>query len=85
MLYNTDKELLVYAKYLLKKHFDIESTGLHLLTRAGKNIHFPNGTYKSTKNCYCIYIRAKSLQNFYKYINFTIKRKQQRLLKAIKQ
>jgi len=71
MFYNTNKELLVYVQYLLKKYFDVEATGPHLV----------NGK----KDYYYIYIRAKSLLNFYKYIGFTIKRKQKTLIKAIKQ
>jgi intein-encoded DNA endonuclease-like protein len=81
-LYNTNKELLIYAKYLLKRFFDIDST-LHLATREGSITYCPNGVYKATKNCYYLYIRAKSLFDFYKHIGFTIKRKQRRLLKAI--
>ena len=85
-LYNTNKELLVYVKYLLKKYFDIDTTGPHLITRKGNIRHFPNGTItKTTKNYYYLYIRINSLLNFYKYIGFTIKRKQERLIKAIKQ
>jgi intein-encoded DNA endonuclease-like protein len=84
-LYNTNKELLIYAKYLLKKYFNINATGPHLATRKDSIKHFPNGKkYKANEDCYYIYIRANSLLNFYKHIGFTIKRKQQRLIKAIK-
>ena len=70
----------------LKKYFNINSTGPYLATRKGSIRHFPNGiTSKTTEDCYYIYIRADSLPSFYKYIGFTIKRKQQRLIKAIKQ
>ncbi len=48
-LYNTDKELLVYAKYLLEKYFNINTTGQYLARKAGKIVHFPNGEYKATK------------------------------------
>ncbi len=86
ILYNTDKELLNYAGYLLKKYFNIETTGPYLKEKSGAISYFSNGkTAKSNKDCYYIRIRAKSLQNFYKYIGFTIKRKQLRLLEAIKQ
>jgi len=81
-LYNTDEKLLSYIQYLLKRFFDIDST-LHLATRKGNITYCPNGVYKSTKNCYYLYIRAKSLFDFYKHIGFTIRRKQRRLLKAI--
>jgi intein-encoded DNA endonuclease-like protein len=83
-LYNTNKELLVYIQYLLKRFFDIDST-LHLSGRRGSIKHFPNGKIaKTTKNYYLLYIHARSLLNFYKHIGFTIKRKQQTLIKAIK-
>jgi intein-encoded DNA endonuclease-like protein len=85
VLCNTNKELLIYAQYLLKKYFDIDTTGPHLKRRKGSIVHFPNGKIsKATEDYYYIYIRAKSLLNFYKYIGFTIKRKQQRLIEAIK-
>jgi intein-encoded DNA endonuclease-like protein len=84
-LYNTNKEILIYVQYLLKKYFDIDATGPHLATRKGSIRYFPNGiTTKTTEDYYYIYIRANSLVNFYKYIGFTIKRKQQRLIIAIK-
>jgi intein-encoded DNA endonuclease-like protein len=83
-LYNADKQLLIYVQHLLKKFFNVDATGPHLETRKDSIKHFPNGkVYKTTQNCYYIYIRAKSLLNFYKHIGFTIKRKQQRLIKAI--
>jgi len=84
-LCNTNKELLIYVQYLLKKYFDIDTTGPYLKTKSGKIAHFPNGIItKTTEDCYYIYVRVKSLLNFYKHIGFTIKRKQQRLIKALK-
>ncbi|MEM3406147.1 MAG: LAGLIDADG family homing endonuclease [Nitrososphaerota archaeon] len=71
-LYNTNVGLLNYAKYLLKKYFNIDATGPHF-----------NKKTKTTKNCYYLYIRTNTLSNFYDYIGFIIKRKQQRLIKAI--
>ncbi|MEM3406631.1 MAG: LAGLIDADG family homing endonuclease [Nitrososphaerota archaeon] len=83
-LHNTNIELLNYAKYLLKKYFDIDATGPYLVRKSGKIIYFPNGRIaKTTKDLYRIYIRTQSLLNFYKYIGFTIKRKRERLIKAI--
>ena len=75
MLFNTNKKLLNYTKYLLEKYFNIVTTGPHLNKKGNK----------SAKNCYYIYIPVNSLLNFYKYIGFTIKRKQKRLINAIKQ
>ncbi|MEM1575803.1 MAG: LAGLIDADG family homing endonuclease [Nitrososphaerota archaeon] len=85
-LYSTDKELLNYAKFLLEKYFNINTTGPHLERKSGEVKHFPNGRItKTTKDFYYLYIRTNSLLNFYKFINFSIKRKQQRLIEAIKQ
>jgi len=85
MLYNTNKELLTYVQYLLKKYFDIDTTGPHLAKRKGSIMYFPNGKIaKTNEDCYYIYIRANSLLNFYEYIGFTLKRKQRTLIKAIK-
>jgi intein-encoded DNA endonuclease-like protein len=81
VLCNTDYDLLVYAQKLLWKYFGIEATGpwpqkpketVRYNPRTGKQI-------KANKVCYYIYIRAESLPNFYRYIGFTIKRKQKRL------
>jgi intein-encoded DNA endonuclease-like protein len=84
-LHNTDKKLLTYAQDLLKRFFNINTTGLHLAKRKGSIIHSPNGKItKTTEDCYYIYVRANNLLNFYKHIGFTIKRKQQTLIKAIK-
>jgi len=84
-LCNTNKELLIYVQYLLKKYFNIDTTGPHLARKSGKIFIFPDGKItKTTKDYYYIYIRARSLSNFYKHIGFTIKRKQQRLIKAVK-
>jgi intein-encoded DNA endonuclease-like protein len=83
-LCNTNKELLIYAKYLLKEHFDIDATGPYLTTRRGSIIYSPNGKIaKTNKDEYYIYIRARSLLNFYKHIGFIIKRKQRDLIRAI--
>jgi len=85
VLTNTNEKLLVYIQYLLKKYFSIEATGPHLSARKNSIRHFPNGKIsKTTKDYYYIYIHAKSLLNFYKHIGFTIKQKQQKLIKAIK-
>jgi len=82
MLHNTNKELLIYAKYLLKKYFDIDVTGPHLARKSGKIFNFPNGAYKTTQDYYYIYVRVRSFLNFYKHIGFSIKRKQRDLIKA---
>jgi intein-encoded DNA endonuclease-like protein len=84
VLTNTNEKLLVYIQYLLKKYFSIEATGPHLSARKNSIRHFPNGKIsKTTKDYYYIYIRAKTLLNFYNHIGFTIKQKQQKQIEAI--
>jgi intein-encoded DNA endonuclease-like protein len=61
-LYNSNYELLEYAKKLLRR-FGIEATGPH----------------DAREGYYYIYVLTSSNADFYKYIGFTIKRKQQRL------
>jgi intein-encoded DNA endonuclease-like protein len=83
-LCNTNRKLLIYAKYLLKKYFDVDSSGPHLVRKKGNIVHFPNGKIaKTNKDYYYLYVRTKSFLNFYRHVGFSIKRKQQRLIKAI--
>jgi intein-encoded DNA endonuclease-like protein len=76
-IYNTDLRLLTYVGELLKR-LGVESTGLKLHTRRGTIIRDrrKGKQYVSYKDCYYIYIRAISNTNFYKYVGFTIRRKQ---------
>jgi intein-encoded DNA endonuclease-like protein len=78
-LYNTNYELLVYAQKLLKTRFGIESTGPWPSTKKGTTKYIRGKRYESNEDCYYIYIRAESLPKFYRYIGFTIRRKQKRL------
>jgi intein-encoded DNA endonuclease-like protein len=80
ILSNTNYEVLVYAQRLLWRYFGIESTGPWPNVQKGTTMHDPRTgkLYKTNKDCYYIYIRAKSLPRFYRYIGFTIKRKQKR-------
>jgi intein-encoded DNA endonuclease-like protein len=80
ILYNTNYEVLVYAQRLLRK-FGIESTGPWPHKQKGTTIHDPRTgkQYKANKDCYYIYILAKSLPKFYRHIGFTVRRKQKRL------
>jgi intein-encoded DNA endonuclease-like protein len=85
ILYNTNYEVLVYAQRLLRK-FGIESTGPWPHKRKGTTIHDPRTgkQYKANKDCYYIYILAKSLLTFYRHIGFTVRRKQKRLEEYLK-
>jgi intein-encoded DNA endonuclease-like protein len=84
-IYNTDLSLLAYVKDLLRR-FNIESTGPRIDVRRGTIFYDPRmgKQYTHNKDVYVIYIRASSNTNFYKYIGFTIKRKQQRLEEYIR-
>lgn len=86
-IYNTDKQLLIYIKGLLKRYFDIDSTGPHVSQKSGTVRYWSNRkeAYKTKKDCYYIYIRRHSLPTFYKEVGFTIRRKQRRLAEAAKQ
>jgi intein-encoded DNA endonuclease-like protein len=56
-LYNTNKELLIYTQYLLKRYFNIDATGPYLATKKGTIIHLPNNMIsKANGDCYYIYI-----------------------------
>lgn len=83
-VYNTDRELLIYIKGLLKRYFDIDSTGPHLGQKSGRVIRSHAKVYRSNKDCYRINIRTHSLPRFHKDIGFTIERKQRRLAEAAK-
>jgi intein-encoded DNA endonuclease-like protein len=78
-LYNSNYEVLVYAQRLLRRRFGIESTGPWPSTKKGTTKYIRGKRYKANEDCYYIYIRAESLPNFYRFIGFTIERKQKRL------
>jgi intein-encoded DNA endonuclease-like protein len=80
-LYNTNYELLVYAQKLLRERFSIEATGPWPHKQKGTTMRDPRTgkLYKSNEDCYYIYIGAEDLPKFYRYIGFTIRRKQKRL------
>jgi intein-encoded DNA endonuclease-like protein len=84
-IYNTDLRLLTYVKDLLRR-LGIESTGPTLRTRRGTVIHNPRTgkQYLTNEDYYYIYIRASSNTSFYRYVGFTIRRKQRRLEEYIK-
>jgi intein-encoded DNA endonuclease-like protein len=79
-IYNTDLRLLTYVKELLRR-LSVESTGPMLKARRGTIIHDrrKGKQYMTKKDYYYIYIRASSNTNFYRYVGFTITRKQARL------
>ncbi len=83
-VYNTDLRLLNYVKQLLLK-LNIEVTGPHLGTKKGTPIYNRKGgrTYYKKKDEYYLYIRASSTQRFAELIGFTIRKKMERVIKAL--
>jgi len=76
-LTNTNKELLEYVQYLLKKYFNIKATGPYLRIKAGTTVTINGVEYKSNYDYYAIVISRKlHVQDFLKKIGFTIVRKQ---------
>jgi intein-encoded DNA endonuclease-like protein len=84
-IYNTDQRLLTYIMDLLRR-FNIESTGPIIHVRRGTIINYPRTgkKYSRNKDCHRLHIRASSNINFYRYVGFTITRKQARLENYVK-
>ena len=78
--YNSDVDLLKYVQNLLSLYFEIDSTGPHLCIRAGTKISRRGHIYFRRRDCYSIYVRARSLANFHEAVGFVIQRKKVRLL-----
>jgi len=76
-LYNTNKELLEYAQYLLEKFFHIIATGPYLQKKNGTKMMINGIKHTRKHDCYEIDIsRKKHIQKFLREIGFTIIRKQ---------
>jgi intein-encoded DNA endonuclease-like protein len=82
---NTDLRLFTYVKDLLKG-LNIESMGPKPNKRRGTVINDPRTgkQYVTNKEVDVIYIRASSNINFYRYLGFTVTRKQIRLENYVK-
>jgi intein-encoded DNA endonuclease-like protein len=76
-LTNSNYELLLYVQELLKR-FGVETTGPWLIAKQGTPFYDPlrGKVYKHKKDVYIIYVRKRNNYEFYKYIGFTIRRKQ---------
>jgi intein-encoded DNA endonuclease-like protein len=70
----------------LLRRFNIESRGPRIHVRRGTIINDPERGKKYThdKDVYVIYVQASSNMSFYRYVGFTIRRKQIRLESYIK-
>ncbi len=80
LCYNTDTRLLEYVQKLLRT-LGIETTGPRINTRRGTPFFDKKQgkTYKTRKDVYYIYVKARDRLKFYKLVGFTIKRKQKTL------
>lgn len=87
VVYNTRREMLLYVKHILKRYFDIETTGPHRIINSRSYLRDPisGKIYQRNKACFYLRVRAQSLIRFKRYIGFTIKRKQRRLIQATKE
>lgn len=77
-LYNNDKDLLKYAKYLLVKYFNIKPTEPYLASKAG-SIHKIKGEekIKQNHNTYRLVIsKRRYVEKFLNEIGFSIREKQ---------
>jgi intein-encoded DNA endonuclease-like protein len=82
---NTNIKRLIYINELLRR-LGIELTGPRISVQRGTVIRDPRmgKKYTHNKDAYVIYIRASSNTNFYRYVGFTITRKQARLENYVK-
>jgi intein-encoded DNA endonuclease-like protein len=82
ILTNTNYELLLYVQELLKR-FGIETRGPRPTKKQGTPFYNPlrGKVYKHKKDVYNIYVQKHNGYEFYRYIGFTIRRKQERLEK----
>jgi len=55
-------------------------------SKAGHRFYDPKSgkIYETKKQCYYLHIRTNSLPRFYRYVGFTIRRKQRRLIEAVR-
>jgi intein-encoded DNA endonuclease-like protein len=80
---NSDYRLLKYVQSLLGR-FKIVAMGPNLLCRRGSITHSNGKQYTRRHDSYYIYIKRSYNTWFYKYIGFTIKRKQERLVNYLR-
>jgi intein-encoded DNA endonuclease-like protein len=73
---NTNYQLLKYVQHLL---LGIMAKGPDLVHRQGTIIHIEGRRHRRRRNVYCLYIKPRDVIKFYRWIGFTIRRKQKRL------
>lgn len=85
VLYNTDKEILLFVQKCLQKYFGIATAGPYRSKKAGLFRDSRSGKiYRSEKTCHRLRVCSESLPLFYQHIGFTIERKQHRLVVAVR-
>jgi intein-encoded DNA endonuclease-like protein len=81
-LVNSDYRLLKYVRSLLRR-FKIVTT-MNLLHRRGSIMRIKGKQYIRRRDVYYIYVKRSCNMRFYKYIGFTVKRKQERLVNYLR-
>jgi intein-encoded DNA endonuclease-like protein len=76
---NTNYQLLKYIQSLLGR-FGVVTTGPHLQSPRERIIQVKGKQYVQRHDVYEVYVKRSCNMEFYKYIGFTIKRKQERLV-----
>ncbi len=73
--FNTDIRLLKYVQWLLRV-LEIKTTGRESERgRESSNLIKRRKTYRTRKDVYSIYVKARDRLRFYKLVGFTIQRK----------
>jgi intein-encoded DNA endonuclease-like protein len=80
---NSNYRLLKYVQKLLRK-FGIAAKGPELVHRQGSIMSIEGRKQRRRRNVYRIYIRPRDAIKFYRWIGFTIRRKQKRLEEYLK-
>jgi len=76
-LTNTNKELLGYVQHLLKKYFNVATTGPYLQRKNGTKMIINGVETTARHDCYIIQIRRREhIQKYIEEIGFSIVRKQ---------
>ena len=82
-LINSDYRLLKYVQSLLGR-FKIATTGPNLLHQRGSITHIKGKQNVRRRDVYHVYVKRSCNMGFYKYIGFTIRRKQERLVNYLR-
>lgn len=81
---NTDKILLLYVSHLLESRFDIHVGPPRVTSKGGRIVMIKGKFYNANKDCYNVPVSRYSLAAYQERVGFTMLRKQQRLIAAIR-